>query len=87
MEVHSISRRSRCAWTTSTGKRLPGSIVQHMAETGQVFTAEALALAWQLTLGQPWLVNALGYEACFRRPGRDRSQPITGPSIERPKRI
>ena len=38
----------------------------------------ALEMVWQLTLGQPWLVNALGYEACFRMPeGRDRSQPIT----------
>ncbi|MCB9765258.1 MAG: ATP-binding protein [Alphaproteobacteria bacterium] len=35
---------------------------QHTAETGQVFTEEALALAWQLTRGQPWLVNALARE-------------------------
>jgi len=32
---------------------------QHTAETGQTFTPEALALAFALTGGQPWLVNAL----------------------------
>ena len=32
---------------------------QHTAETGQVFTAEVKAGAWELTQGQPWLVNAL----------------------------
>ncbi len=51
---------------------------QHTAETGQIFTPEALDAVWMLTLGQPWLINALAYEACFRmRDGRDRSQPIT----------
>ena len=50
---------------------------QHTEETGQAFTAEALALAWGQTLGQPWLVNALGYDACFRdKAGRDRSRAI-----------
>ncbi len=59
---------------------------QHSTETGQVFEQEALATAWRLTLGQPWLVNALGYEACFRIPeGRDRSQPITRALIEEAK--
>lgn len=36
---------------------------QHTAETGQVFTPEALAQVWQLTRGQPWLVNALAKTA------------------------
>lgn len=35
---------------------------QHTAETGQVFTPEALARAFELTEGQPWLVNALARE-------------------------
>ena len=33
---------------------------QHTAETGQPFTEEALLRAWDVTRGQPWLVNALG---------------------------
>lgn len=51
---------------------------QHTEETGQVFEQTALDLAWELTEGQPWLVNALGYEVCFKmKTGRDRSTPIT----------
>jgi len=51
---------------------------QHTEETGQMFESDALDLAWDLTRGQPWLVNALAYETCFRRKeGRDRTLPIT----------
>jgi hypothetical protein len=32
---------------------------QHTQDTGQRFTSEALALAYECTMGQPWLVNAL----------------------------
>jgi hypothetical protein len=32
---------------------------QHTSETGQVFSDAALALVYELTRGQPWLVNAL----------------------------
>jgi len=32
---------------------------QHTAETGQAFTPEAVDRVWELTRGQPWLVNAL----------------------------
>lgn len=35
---------------------------QHTAETGQVFTQEALDKAFDATGGQPWLVNALARE-------------------------
>jgi len=59
---------------------------QHTAETGQIFTPEALEAVWTLTLGQPWLVNALAYEACFEiRAGRDRRQPITVERIQQAK--
>lgn len=36
---------------------------QHTADTGQQFTPEAIAAAFSLTQGQPWLVNALAKEA------------------------
>ncbi len=39
---------------------------QHTAMTGQEFEPRALARVWDLTLGQPWLVNALAHQACFR---------------------
>ncbi len=35
---------------------------QHTADTGQAFTPKALLRAWELTQGQPWLVNALARE-------------------------
>lgn len=51
---------------------------QHMEMTGQLFMPDAITQVWELTQGQPWLVNALGYETCFRHhSGRDRSQAIT----------
>ena len=59
---------------------------QHTQETGQPFTAGALDLVWELTQGQPWLVNALGYEVCFRMVmGRERSQPITAEMVDEAK--
>jgi hypothetical protein len=36
---------------------------QHTAETGQPFTSAAQARAFELTRGQPWLVNALARQA------------------------
>ena len=55
---------------------------QHTAETGQAFTPEALDTVWAQTLGQPWLVNALAYEACFRNPaGRERARAVTAEAI------
>ena len=56
-----------------------GLLAQHTAETGQVFTPEALDTVWARTRGQPWLVNALCHHACFRNEaGRNRSCAITG---------
>ena len=53
-------------------------LAQHTEETGQAFASDALTEIWRLTRGQPWLVNALAYQACFRnKPGRDRGRPIT----------
>lgn len=57
---------------------------QHTADTGQKFTDEAIEHAFYLTQGQPWLVNALAYEACFVDV-KDRSQSITKEVIERAK--
>ena len=55
---------------------------QHTEETGQSFTPEALGTVWEQTRGQPWLVNALAYQACFRdRAGRDRSREVTADHI------
>ncbi|MBF0411731.1 MAG: AAA-like domain-containing protein [Desulfamplus sp.] len=54
---------------------------QHTKETGQKFDIKAKKLIWEYTQGQPWLVNALGYETCFRtKELRDKilkKEPIT----------
>jgi hypothetical protein len=60
---------------------------EHTKETGQIFEEGVHDLVWEYTAGQPWLVNALAYEACFRKEeGRDRSKPITAQMIEAAKR-
>lgn len=42
-----------------TAKEVAVLYAQHTAVTGQGFSTQAIALAWELTRGQPWLVNAL----------------------------
>ena len=57
-------------------------LAQHTAETGQVFADDALETIWEQTQGQPWLVNALAYETCFKSEiGRDRSQPVVAEAL------
>lgn len=51
---------------------------QHTAATGQVFDQAIFAALWADTKGQPWLVNALGYEMTWKdKAARERSTPIT----------
>lgn len=53
-------------------------LAQHTRESGQEFTEEAVETVWNGTQGQPWLVNAICREACFKDPrGRDRARPVT----------
>lgn len=59
---------------------------QHTEEAGQVFSEGVLQRIWALTEGQPWLVNALGYEVTFRmKANRDRSRAIELEDIEQAK--
>ena len=59
-------------------------LTQHTEETGQRFTDGALAAVWEQTRGQPWLVNALAYQACFADlRGQDRRRPVTRDAILR----
>lgn len=59
---------------------------QHTDETGQIFLPEAIEYAYYLTNGQPWLVNALAYQACYEEV-KDLSQPISKDVIERAKEV
>ena len=59
-------------------------ILEHTKETGQPFEPEAQRSIWEDTKGQPWLVNALAYEACFEmKDGRDRTRPVTAELVAR----
>jgi len=55
---------------------------QHTSATGQSFEPEATAKAWDLTEGQPWLVNALANQV-VRKMGIPTSQTITSLDIEK----
>ena len=57
-------------------------LLQHTAETGQVFAEEALTAIWEQTRGQPWLVNALAWEICFEgQTEPDHARVITFESV------
>jgi hypothetical protein len=54
--------------------------LQHTEETGQEFDEAIFPELWEDSCGQPWLVNALGYEITWKfRANRDRSRRITLP--------
>ncbi|HEU4412390.1 MAG TPA: AAA family ATPase [Polyangiaceae bacterium] len=57
---------------------------QHTADTGQAFTEGALARAFELTAGQPWLVNALAREV-VEKMAVPPAEPVTAEHLERAK--
>ena len=57
-------------------------LLQHTQETGQNFTDEAIDYVFEQTQGQPWLTNALAYQACFEDV-TDYSVTITKEILER----
>ena len=59
---------------------------EHTKYSGQKFEDECFELIWRYTNGQPWLVNALGYEVTYKiKENRDRSVRITADMIEEAK--
>jgi hypothetical protein len=51
---------------------------QHTHITGQIFTEKAIEMAWLLSEGQPWLLNALGLEVSWKmKEMRDPTIKIT----------
>ncbi|MFM7571876.1 MAG: ATP-binding protein, partial [Snowella sp.] len=60
--------------------------LQHTEATGQIFTPEAIARAFYLTDGQPWLVNALAKEVTEYL-AKDVTIPITVELINQAKEI
>ncbi len=59
---------------------------EHTKETGQIFEQNVFPLIVQYTGGQPWLVNALGYEVTYKmKANRAPSVVITHEMIEAAK--
>ncbi len=61
-------------------------LLQHTDETGQAFTEESLRLVFDLTQGQPWLVNALA-KVAVEELVTDLASPILPGHIEQAKEI
>jgi hypothetical protein len=59
---------------------------QHTEATGQIFTPEAVDLAFHLTQGQPWLVNAIAKEI-VEYIAKDPATPITAELVNQAKEI
>jgi hypothetical protein len=59
---------------------------QHTEATGQIFTPEAIDLAFHLTQGQPWLVNAIAKEIT-EYIAKDPNTPITPELVNQAKEI
>ena len=72
--------------TDFTAKDVAALYQQHTDDTGQVFTPEATALAFELTQGQPWLVNALA-KVTVEDLLPDPTMPITAEVMEQAKEI
>ena len=59
---------------------------EHTKETGQIFESDCFPLIMHYTGGQPWLVNALGYEVTYEmKANRAPSVVITHKMIEAAK--
>ncbi len=69
-----------------TRDEVAGLYGQHTAESGQTFAPGAVDLAWELTRGQPWLVNALAAEVVDELLP-DRTVTIQPHHIERAREI
>ena len=58
--------------------------LEHTKATGQEFDEACFPMIWEATEGQPWLVNALGYEVTMEmKENRDRSIKIIPEMIYR----
>src|SRR5690606_8313041 len=63
-----------------------GLLGQHTAETGQIFTEEALQYTFDQTQGQPWLVNALA-KISTEELVRDVNEAVTAEHIRQAREI
>lgn len=65
-----------------TGAQVEALYAQHTEATGQAFEAAAVERAFELTQGQPWLVNSLAADVLYKM---GVTETITADHIERAK--
>ena len=74
-EARSTFARSRCGWTISQRTKCISSWRNTPRPPDRCLPRRRRTRSRELTQGQPWLVNALAYEACFRNKAGRESQP------------
>ncbi len=62
-------------------------IAQHSSETGQQFTPEAVARVYDLSRGQPWLVNALCKKCAWELVPEESREAVTADHILQAKEL
>ncbi len=62
-------------------------IAQHVAEKGQPFEPAAIDLVYDLTRGQPWLVNALAKKCVWKLVPEETKAPVTVDHIRQAKEL
>ncbi|MCP4659535.1 MAG: AAA family ATPase, partial [bacterium] len=77
---HNIKDRSFLL-ANFTAEEVATLLEQHTAETGQIFTDEVKAGIWELTRGQPWLVNGLAQQLVDVEVA-DRTKTITADHLD-----
>ena len=60
---------------------------QHSDEFGQLFTPEAVNLVFELTGGQPWLVNSLAKKCVWKLVPQETREPVTATHIRQAKEL
>ena len=71
--------------TNFTQDEIARLYAQHTEATGQAFEPDAVAHAWAMTRGQPWLVNAIGRQCVEKIHKFDYSKPVTKADVEEAK--
>ncbi|RCK73278.1 MAG: Cell division protein FtsI [Peptidoglycan synthetase] [Candidatus Ozemobacter sibiricus] len=62
-------------------------IGQHVAEKGQPFEAAAIDLIYDLTKGQPWLVNAMAQKCVWNLVPEETKAPVTVEHVHQAKEL
>ena len=84
--MHLISKPNHYVWAILYKAKLKHYTSNILTRPDRPLAVILLERVWELTQGQPWLVNALGYETCFKMETKhDHGQPITYEMVDEAK--